>query len=316
MTSLITYNSHGLETIDRKGLTRREWAFIVLIPIYFIGTALLGIILGSFLVPLASSAFWTNLPIFWVRFYEQLLASSIGFVVGLAMFLVGIPKIFRVPFGSTSIKSYLHDIKIDRARPLIRGLIVYLPILCIILLSQIIASYSYNVLFLGDDFGAITSAIFNPARLQSKIGLAPITANGSIFEEIALRGVVLTLFLKVYSERRAIVLSAIAFGTMHIVNLLNAPLTFDSIMFVSGMVLWTTIHGLMYGVMFLKVGNLYPNMALHWTVNGLGNCFIYMPGASTITYVSFNIVFNIGILSSILGILWILLVNKYWPLQR
>jgi membrane protease YdiL (CAAX protease family) len=170
------------------------------------------------------------------------------------------------------------------------------------------------LLLLGHDFASVTSSLFDPIRIQAAIGLGPITANGSIFEEIVLRGIVLTLFLKAYSKRKAIVMSAVAFGVMHYLNLMNGPLTFNSFIFVNGMVIWTTIHGLMYAVMFLKVGNLFPNMALHWTVNGLGNCLILLPGSSTVTYVLFNILFNIGLMSSILGIAWILLVNKYWPL--
>lgn len=316
LTSIVTFDAPGVETIEKTPLTPKEWAFVLLIPLYFIGTALLGIILGRFLVPLVSSIFWTTIPIFWANFYEQLLTASIGFITGLIMFLCVIPKIFHVPLGSSSIRSYLHDIRIDRVRPITRSLLIYLPILSFILLSQVIASYTYNILLLGQDFASTTSILFNPARIQGQIGLGPITANGSIFEEIMLRGVVLTLFLKAYSERRAIALSAIAFGLMHFVNLLNAPLTYSSVLFVSGMVFWTTIHGLMYGVMFLKVGNLYPNMALHWTVNGLGNCLIYLPGAAIESYVAFNIVFNIGLFSSLLGILWILLVSKYWPLQK
>ena len=158
--------------------------------------------------------------------------------------------------------------------------------------------------------------LFDFQRIIVQIGWGPITALGSIFEEIVLRGVVLTMMLQVYSERKAIAGSAVTFGYVHIINLLNGPITYASMVFVAGQITWTTIIGVLYGYMFIKTGNLYANMFLHWTANGLSNCFMYLPYVTPETHALLNIVFNIGLMSTLISLLWVALVDKYWPLSN
>ena len=99
-------------------------------------------------------------------------------------------------------------------------------------------------------------------------------------------------------------------------KILNGPITYASLVFVGGQITWTSIIGLLYGYMFLRTGNLYANMLLHWTANSLGNCFMYLPYVSPEFHALFNIVFNIGIMSTIISILWVVLVNRLWPLEK
>jgi membrane protease YdiL (CAAX protease family) len=108
----------------------------------------------------------------------------------------------------------------------------------------------------------------------------------------------------------------VAFGYGHILNLLNGPITYASLVFVGAQIIWTTIIGLLYGLMFLRTGNLYANMLLHWTANSFGNCFMYLPFVTPEIHAMFNIIFNIGLMSTILSILWVVLVNRLWPLTK
>jgi membrane protease YdiL (CAAX protease family) len=245
---------------------------------------------------------------------NPVLSTTIGFILAILVFIVFIPKVLRMPKGRTTIRRYLNDIGVDRIRPLSRTLLIFIPCLISILVAQIVASLVYNQFVLGWVFEDFTERLFNLTRITTKIGWGPITAVGSIFEEVVLRGVVLTMLLQVYSERKAIAGSAVAFGYVHIVNLLN-EFTYSNLVFVAGQIVWATIIGLLYGYMFLKTGNLYANMFLHWFANGMGNCFMYLPSVTPEVHALLNILFNIGLMSTVISILWVALVNKYWPLK-
>jgi len=302
LRSLVTYKKPGIETtkVTPSRLSGRQILFVVFLPLLFLMAGLIAISVTRLLGPVVST--------------NPILSTAIGFILGILVFIVFIPKVLRMPSGKVTIRHYLNEIGVNRIRPISRTLLIYFPCLISIIVSQIMASLVYNHFVLGwvlDDF---TERLFDLARISTKIGWSPITAVGSIFEEVVLRGVVLTMLLQVYSERKAIVGSSVAFGYVHILNLLNGPLTYTSLVFVAGQITWATIIGLLYGYMFLKTGNLYANMFLHWTANGLGNCFMFLPYVTPDIHALLNIVFNIGLMSTVISILWVALVNKYWPL--
>jgi len=301
MRSNFISKKSGIETTNESpsGLSLYQMVFVVAIPLLFLMAGLLGIIVVNSLGPLVST--------------NPVLSTTIGFLLGILVFIVFIPKVLRMPKGRTTIRRYLNDIGVDRIRPLSRTLLIFIPCLISILVAQIVASIVYNQFVLGWVFEDFTERLFDLTRITTKIGWSLITAVGSIFEEVVLRGVILTMLLQVYSERKAIAGSAVAFGYVHIVNLLNG-FTYSNLVFVAGQIIWATIIGLLYGYMFLKTGNLYANMFLHWFANGMANCFMYLPSVTPEIHALLNILFNIGLMSTVISILWVALVNKYWPL--
>jgi len=302
LKSLATYKKPITEVADEPppNLSKKQILFIVTLPLLFLIGAITSINVTRLLGPLVLT--------------NPILSTIVGLILGILFFIVVIPKVLRMPFGRTTIRKYLHDIGVDRIRPLSRTLLIFIPCLISILLAQMVGSLVYNYLILGWDFDIFMSHLFSTSRITTQIGWSPIIAVGSIFEEIVLRGVVLTMFLQVYSERKAIVGSAAAFGYVHIINLLSA-FTYANLVFVAGQIIWATIIGLLYGYMFLKTGNLYANMFLHWFANGCSNCFMYLPYVTPEIHALLNIVFNIGLMSTVISILWVALVNKYWPLK-
>jgi membrane protease YdiL (CAAX protease family) len=304
MESLVTYKKPGIETTKESpsGLSRRQILFVLTLPLFFLFAALIANSLEKTLGLSVST--------------NPVLATMVGFVSGIVFFFILIPKVLRMPNGKTTLRRYLNDIGVDRIRPVSRTFLIYLPCLISIIVAQIAGSLVYNQLILHWDFDLFLKYLFDLSRIRSWIGWGPIIAVGSIFEEVVLRGVVLTILLQIYSERKAIAGSAVVFGYVHIINLLNGPITYASLIFVTGQITWTTIIGVLYGYMFLKTGNLYANMFLHWTANGLSNCFMYLPYVSPGTHALLNIVFNIGLMSTLISLLWVALVNKYWPLSN
>ncbi|KXH77333.1 MAG: hypothetical protein AM326_05195 [Candidatus Thorarchaeota archaeon SMTZ-45] len=286
MKSLVTYNKPGIETTieSASGLSRRQMVFVIALPLLFLMAGLLSIIISRFLGPFVAS--------------NPILSTLIGFVFGIMVFILFIPKVLKMPKGKTTLRCYLNDIGMDRIRPLSRTLLIYLPCLISIIVSQIVASLVYNQFILRWDFDIFVDRLFDMTRIRTWIGWSPVIAVGSIFEEIVLRGVVLTMLLQVYSERRAIAISAVAFGYVHILNLLNG-LTYNNLIFVIGQIVWASIIGVLYGYMFLKTGNLYANM--------------FLPSVTPEMHVMLNIIFNIGLMSTTMSILWVALVNRYWP---
>ena len=304
MKELVAYGAPGFETTiePQTRLSRHQILFVVALPLVFLFSGLSSKITVNSLGPVVST--------------NPLLSTVVGFVIGLLVCVVFIPKVLRMPKGKTTLRAYLNTIGVDRVRPLSRTLLIFIPCLVSIMIAQIVASLVYNQFILGWEFDHFTNQLFNSFRITNQIGASPITAVGSIFEEIVLRGVILTMFLQAFSQRKAIAGSAVTFGYVHVLNLLNGPLTYDLVTFVVGQIIWATIIGILYGYMFLITGNLYANMFLHWFANGLGNCFMYLPYVTPEVNALLNIVFNIGLMSTLMSLGWIFLVNKFWPLKK
>jgi membrane protease YdiL (CAAX protease family) len=304
MKELVTYESPGIETTiePQNRLSKRQILFMLAFPLLFLLCVNLTRTITGVLGPVVSA--------------NLLYSTSIGFGVGILVFIILIPKVLRIPNGTMSLREYLTTIGVDRIRPLSRTFLIFIPCFIIIMVSQVIASLVYNQFILGWEFGHFTNQLFNSHRIGNKIGYSVLYSFGCIFEEVVLRGVILTMLLKFYSKRTAIFGSALLFGYGHLLNLLNGPLTYELVVFVSAQVIWTTIHGVLYGHMFLLTGNLYSNMILHLSVNGMGNCFMYLPYVTPEIHAVLNIVFNIGLVSTLLSLGWIILVNKYWPLKK
>ena len=304
MENIVTYGAPGVEISQEPSskLSKCQMLFIVALPLVFLFGVLLRNIITRSLDPVVSS--------------NPLLSSLIGFALDILVFVIFIPKVLRMPKGRTTLRNYLHTIGVDRIRPVTRTLLIFVPCLISIAVAQIVGSLVYNHFILGSDPSHFTKQIFNSFRITNVIGSSPITAVGSIFEEIILRGVVLTMLLQAYSKRKAIAISAVTFGYIHILNLLNGPLTYELVTFVVGQIIWASIIGILYGYMFLIAGNLYANMFLHCFANGMSNCFMYLPYVTPEVHALLNIIFNIGLMSTVISLCWIFLVDKYWPLKK
>ncbi len=304
MKELVTYKSPGIETESTEEvsskLSKRHIAFIIAFPFLFLLCILLtGVVNGALGSIVSSNLFYS---------------TAVGFAVGILVFIILTPKLFKIPNEKASLRDYLNTIGVDRIRPLSRTLLIFILCFITIMISQVIASLIYNQFILGWELDQFTNHLFNYSRITSKIGLSVFYSFGCIFEEVVLRGVILTMLLKAYSKRTAIFGSAILFGYVHLLNLLNGPLTYELALFVIAQVVWTSIHGILYGYMFLITENLYANMFLHLSVNGMGNCFIYMPYVTPEVSAILNIIFNIGLVSTLICLGWIFLVRRYWSL--
>ncbi len=93
-----------------------------------------------------------------------------------------------------------------------------------------------------------------------------------IWEEVFFRGIILVLFLRVFSERRAIFLAAFLFAIIHL-----DPLHIDLHMIVD--IISIFFMGLLYTYVVLKTGSLLSAIIFHYVHDILINLVQNTPGA-------------------------------------
>jgi membrane protease YdiL (CAAX protease family) len=244
---------------------------------------------------------------------SQTTVYTTNLLAHITLLFVLVPFVLRLPAGKQSYKTYLDSIRLSHVRPFFQLLLLALSCYLIQALCQV-----GSVLFYRASQGLPITWIsviitFDFANLVPSDTWSWLNPLASIFEEVAFRGVVLSLFLTRYSKPQAILFSALGFGAMHLLNLTSGR----EIVWVLGQFVWSTIFGLFYGVLVLKANSLWPAMLIHY----LGNLFIgpltgyVQHSASVETQTIYGILFFFGVVPTVLMILWILLFTKIWPVS-
>ncbi|MFX0051162.1 MAG: lysostaphin resistance A-like protein [Candidatus Hodarchaeota archaeon] len=173
----------------------------------------------------------------------------------------------------------------------------------IYMLSQLLGSLLYG------QYSFDISQALPPNSWGLFVNISP-----GIFEEILMRGLILTLLLKKYSERKSILISAAIFGSYHILNLLNygSSVSSETLVWYSGQVVWAFILGLFYGYTFIKAKSLLPCIMVHYLSNTLISLWVVLPAATVTTQVLQAIIFGEGIIPTTLAILWVRFYTDRW----
>ena len=233
---------------------------------------------------------------------ESAFKILLGFIIA--------PFILRLPKGKRSFKQYLDDIGLSRVQPFFRLVLLALSCYVILALSQAAASFVYR-LFEGLPInGSFIRQVFDLTKDLPPGSPSLLISIPSIFEEVAFRGIVLTVFLRKYSERQSIIFSSIGFGLMHALNLVGGA----DLVWTTGQVIWAFLIGLFYGYVFVRTRSLLPPMIVHY----LGNVFIsslvgYIEARATIEIqVLYGVIFSLGVLPVTLMILWTRFFSNKW----
>jgi len=221
-----------------------------------------------------------------------------------------VPFVLRLPKGKRTYRQYLDDIGLTRVQPFVRLVLLAISCCIILALSQAAASFVYRF---SEGLPITWSFIRQVFDLSGDLppgSPSLLISFPSIFEEAVFRGIVLTVFLNRYSERKAIIFSAFGFGLMHLLNLAGGR----ELVWVLGQVVWSFILGLFYGYIFVKTRSLLPLMIVHY----LGNVFIssltgYMQTRASIEIQAlYGIIFSLGIIPTTLMILWTRFFVSRW----
>ncbi len=177
----------------------------------------------------------------------------------LALYIM--PRVLGLPNGRKPLRDYFRDIRLLPVKPLGRNILLGLLMAALTLSSILLASLLTRHFVL--DWGTIGALRWLKCLSRG------------IWEEVFFRGIILVLFMRLYSKRRAVLLSCFLFAMAHIRSMvLNAEQIVDlvSIFFM----------GLLFAYITLKTGSLLPAVIFHY-VHDIFVLFVQnTPGADKI----------------------------------
>jgi membrane protease YdiL (CAAX protease family) len=157
--------------------------------------------------------------------------------------LVLMPFVLGLPNGRKSLRDYCQDIRMLPMRPLGRNLLLGLLMAALTLSSIFLAS------LLTGHF------VFDWSLVPALRWVKGLTRG--IWEEVFFRGIILVLFMRIFSKRKAMFFAAFLFAVVHLNPLdLSLPMVVDviSIFFI----------GLLFTYLVLKTGSLLPAIVFHY----------------------------------------------------
>lgn len=281
-------------------LNKKPWLFTFLFSLSWVICNFLIIIALILIFRLDNG---TQIPQPWTSVLANILTIFI-----VAPFVLGFPE------KGQTYADYLSEIRLSRMQPLLGLILLGLSCYLILALSQAAGVLVYRLTQgLSVDWDFIRSSFIIANELPPRSGSWWFSII-SIFEEITWRGVVLAIFLRFYKQPKAIIFTAICFGLMHILTLMDGrPLVWTA-----GQIVWAAILGLFYGYVTIKSGSLLPAMMVHY----LGNLFIsainayIQNNASVPMQAVYGIVFTLGIIPTILMMLWTRFFTARWPINQ
>jgi len=226
------------------------------------------------------------------------------------MLFVVTPLVLRLPSGQRSLFRYVDEIRLTHNSPL--GRLILLGVTCwlIMALCQLLGSAAFQWSRGWRVDGRSMAKLVDLRHELPPRSMGLINSLPTVFEEIAFRGVILTLFLRHTSRRRAIVCSALAFGVLHLLNLTGqrAPI------WVVSQIVWASILGLFYAYVTIECDSLLPTMIVHT----LSNAFIGTMTAPIQKFCSdgvqaiYGLTLTLGLLPTLLMTLWAVLLIRAW----
>lgn len=230
------------------------------------------------------------------------------FTAGHLLAFLVVPFALRLPGGSRSFRRYLDDIRLTRVRPAGRLAALTLSCLAILIACQGTGSVVYQSLHGQALTAASIARIFDLGSALPPRSSLLFRQMFSSLEEVAFRGVFLTLLLRRYPQGAAIAISAAAFGILH----LPGALTGVPPVFAAGQVTFAFLYGLFYGYLFVRSGSLLPPMTLHWLSNVVQSPLTAAWDAAPIVeHTLYSVVFGYG-LAAILSIAWVRIFAARW----
>ncbi len=220
------------------------------------------------------------------------------------------PFVLRLPKGRRTFRQYLDDIGLSRVRPFFRLVLLALSCSIILALSQAAASFVYRLSQGLPIDGGFVRRVFDPSGVLPPASASLLVSLPSAFEEVAFRGIVLTVFLSTYSERKSIIFSSLGFGLVHLLNLINGR----ELVWVAGQVVWAFSIGLFYGYVFVRTRSLLPSMIVHYVGNvTIGWLTAYLQSRASIEIQAlYGVLLSFGVVPATLMILWTRFFSSRW----
>ena len=298
------------KTKDKKKDQKISWlgehpwmGIFVLLFLYYLFLILPGLIYAFFVSP----TFYTT---------HLYVAHLIDFFGVALFFIVFVPFVLGLP-NKRNFVDYTRDIRILNIKPVFRTIVLGFITAIITLACMLLATYLTT---LTSPTGQV---IFDPSYLIDPTTINVYTAlRPGIWEEVAFRGVILVLLLKLYSKRTSIILNGIIFGAFHSMNIVTgilnalffeAEFNNETIFEILFQVIYTTFLGIFLAYLFIKSNSLIPCIIVHYLVDAFSTLVGVAANVNTWIYLAFMTLFGIGIMSAKINILIVRSSCYTWP---
>ncbi|MFW9852833.1 MAG: CPBP family intramembrane glutamic endopeptidase [Candidatus Thorarchaeota archaeon] len=286
--------------IDLKKKHMLTWsAIIVILASYVVFLIVPNYLLNKF-APENFQTYLDNNP--YLSFIVNFLAMGILLVVLL-------PFLLDILDGRKSYKQFLKNMRITKIKPILR--ILGLGILSAVIILALARFATY--------LGTIKQGfyLFDISKILGKESSLYTSLFPGIWEEVAFRGIILALLLKIYTEKKSIIVNGFLFGFFHLVNLLNflfgveySLTTLVSILF---QVVYATAIGFFYAYLFVKTKSLIPSIISHYLVDALIILVSNVGNVNPFLFLAIMAIVGIGILPSIINIVFVYFVYRKFP---
>lgn len=203
--------------------------------------------------------------------------------------LILMPYVIGLPNGRKSLREFCYDIRLLPVKPVVRNILLGLLLAALTLGSILIASLISGHFVL--DWSMV------PALRWVK-GLTR-----GIWEEVYFRGIILVLFLRIFPQRRAVILSAVLFAIAHL-----RLDEFDMLMVIDLVSIF--FMGLLFAYVVLETGSLLPTIIFHYVHDIFLNLVQNTPGADGTMKEA--MLFGLLWVALIIGALFTRYVVTYW----
>ena len=226
---------------------------------------------------------------------DQIIQIIVTFMFWCSLVFLIVPFVYKLPKKYDTFPDYLDGIHLTTNRPFSRIIFYTASCYCIFVIFQLIGSLIYG------------QYSFDPSRILPLQSYGLININAGLFEEIMFRGILLTLLLALFSEKKSLIISAVIFGVVHYANLLH-EFNYEYLVFTSAQVIWAVGMGLLWGYLVLKTNFLIPGIILHYLSNALDSLWLFTPDASIEIELFYKLLFA-KFIPIILSILWIKFIS-------
>jgi len=231
-------------------------------------------------------------------------------VAHIVMLVVVTPLVLGLPKGRRGLVAYLADTGFSRFRPLVPLVVLGLSCWVILALCQGLGVVVFRLTEGKEVTLAFLGSVWSLGGALPPRSAELLVSLPSALEELAFRGVLVTLFMSRYGRNASVVIPAAAFGAMHLLNMAGG----QDPTWVLGQTGSAFLTGVAYGYLFVKTRSLLPGMIMHW----LGNAFVasimaYLnANAGTGTQALYGVVFTFGLVPVVGMILWIKTFSRRW----
>ncbi|NHJ31688.1 MAG: CPBP family intramembrane metalloprotease, partial [Asgard group archaeon] len=231
------------------------------------------------------------------------------------LWIVIVPFIFGLP-NKREFVAYTKDIKLARIKPVLRSIGLGIITAIVTLTFMLLANF-LSTLITGGQVAFVPALLIHPQTVNIYTSLKP-----GIWEEVAFRGVILVLMLKIRRKQFAVINNGLLFGAFHSLNILTGFLNafifgveynrenFIPVLF---QVVYTAFLGIMIAYMFVKTKMLIPCILTHYIIDGLSTLVIANTETLNWAYLCFMTFVGIGLLPMIINILIIRGFSFWFP---